>query len=265
MKLTLGFSPCPNDTYIFDALVNQKIDTGSYRFDVVLEDVETLNTWALQQKLDVSKVSYGVWPKIQPFYDVLKSGGAMGTGVGPLLVSTKMPTNWEEDMQHYTIALPGEHTTAHRLFSWTFPNFQRKQFMRFDLIEDWLLEAPENEPRAGVIIHENRFTYHERGLHAWADLGERWERATNLPIPLGGIVAHKRIAVEHQLAIDELIRASLAYAHSNYPAISDYVAQHAQAMEQDVMRKHINLYVNEYSVDMGKAGEAAIQELFRNA
>jgi len=180
-------------------------------------------------------------------------------------VSTKMPTNWEEDMQHYTIALPGEHTTAHRLFSWAFPNFQRKQFMRFDLIEDWLLEAPENESRAGVIIHENRFTYHERGLHAWADLGERWERATNLPIPLGGIVAHKRIAVEHQLAIDELIRASLAYAHSNYPAISDYVALHAQAMEQDVMRKHINLYVNEYSVDMGKAGEAAIQELFRNA
>jgi 1,4-dihydroxy-6-naphthoate synthase len=171
MKLSLGFSPCPNDTFIFDALVNKKIDTVGFEFDVVLEDVQTLNEWALNQKLDVTKISYGVLPLVLNEYILLESGGALGKGVGPLLIA-RSPVNIDE-LNHKPIAIPGKHTTAHMLFSLAFPDAKGKVFKVFNEIEDAVLNG---EVDAGVIIHENRFTYQQRGLHKLVDLGDYWEK-----------------------------------------------------------------------------------------
>ncbi len=186
MKLTLGYSPCPNDTFIFDALVNKKIDTGNLEFDVVLEDVQTLNEWALQQKLDITKISYGVLPLILNEYVLLESGGALGKGVGPLLISKSQINTI--DLSNKSVAIPGENTTAHMLFSLAFPSAKNKVFKLFNQIEDAVLNG---EVDAGVIIHENRFTYQQRGLHKLIDLGDYWESTMQLPIPLGGIVAKR--------------------------------------------------------------------------
>ena len=264
---TLGFSPCPNDTFIFDALVNGKINTGDLSFEVVLEDVQTLNEWALNGKLDVSKVSYGVYPKLLQEYRLLRSGGALGTGVGPLLVSREANppaepaalTKWVSDK---TIAIPGVNTTAHFLFSQAFPGAQHKTFKVFHEIETAVLSGAAD---LGVIIHENRFTYQQKGLHRVLDLGSYWEQSTGLPIPLGGIVAHSRLPVEIIKQLDELIHNSVAYALSNYPLITDFVRQHAQEMDEAVMRQHIDLYVNSYSLDLGTAGEQAVNRFIELA
>src|SRR6478752_3432350 len=188
MKLSLGFSPCPNDTFIFDALVNNKIDTDGFEFDVMLEDVQTLNEWALHQKLDVSKISYGVLPLVMHNYTLLGSGGALGKGVGPLLIAaSNIDTKHINDKR---IAIPGVNTTAHMLFSLAFPGAKNKVFKVFNEIEDAVLNKDAD---AGVIIHENRFTYHLKGLYKLIDLGEYWEKETRMPIPLGGIVANRKI------------------------------------------------------------------------
>ncbi len=257
MNFTLGFSPCPNDTFIFDALVNNKIDTQGISFSIRLEDVETLNELALNNKLDFSKISYGVLPNILKDYKVLNSGSALGTGVGPLLISKK-PVSFD-DVNDYTIAIPGENTTAHLLFSVAFPGATNKVFKRYDEIENFVLNSGENN--LGVIIHENRFTYASKGLHKIVDLGNYWEEKTGFPIPLGGIVANKRINEKFINTVDALIKKSIKYAFSNYPKIPLYVQQNSQEMEVEVMKKHIDLYVNEYSIDLGKAGKAAIQNL----
>ena len=267
MKLTLGFSPCPNDTFIFDALVNGKIDTEGLSFDVQLEDVQTLNEWAKQGKLDVSKISYGVYPIVRNQYNLLKSGGALGKGVGPLLIAKKEAESTKlEDIRELvnnsTIAIPGVNTTAHFLFTQAFPNAKQKQFMIFHEIEDAILNGKVD---MGVIIHENRFTYQQKGLHKLLDLGEYWETTTGCPIPLGGIVAHQRIDVELQHKVDRLIRKSLEYAFSNYPFITDYVKQHSQEMSEDVMRQHIDLYVNNYSLDLGDDGMQAVEQMLHAA
>ena len=257
MKLTLGFSPCPNDTFIFDALVNKKIDTGDLAFDVVMEDVETLNQLALKGSLDISKISYGVLRLVLDTYIVLNSGSALGTGVGPLVIS-KQPIAGTE-IKNYTIAIPGEHTTAHMLFSLAFPEANKKVFLRYDEIEDFVLSA--NNTVAGVIIHENRFTYAQKGLVKIIDLGEFWEQKTQSPIPLGGIVARRNM--DHSLLekVDALIKKSIEYSFKNYPGITDYVRKYSQEMEEDVMRKHIDLYVNDYSINLGDKGKNAIMEL----
>jgi 1,4-dihydroxy-6-naphthoate synthase len=265
MKLTLGFSPCPNDTFIFDALVNGKLDTGDIRFEVFLEDVQTLNEWAQQGRLDVTKISYGVLPKILNDYTVLESGGALGMGVGPLLISkSEIPFGQHETLQQavekQVVAIPGENTTAHFLFSQVFPNARQKVFLRFDDIENWVSQ----NNGLGVIIHENRFTYAAKGLHKWADLGEIWERQTGLPIPLGGIVAKNTLPREVMATIDNAIRQSLQLAWKSYPELSAYVKCHAQEMEEPVMRKHIELYVNEYSLSLGDQGKNAIFCLLQN-
>lgn len=182
MTLTLGFSPCPNDTFIFDALVNKKIDTEGLTFEPVLEDVQTLNEWALQGRLDITKISYGVLPLLLERYLVLNAGGALGKGVGPLLI-TKQAGAANKAVDEMTIAIPGEHTTAHMLFSLAYPQAAKKKFMIFSAIEDAVLNGDVD---AGVIIHENRFTYQQKGLHKLIDLGEYWERQTGNPIPLGG-------------------------------------------------------------------------------
>jgi 1,4-dihydroxy-6-naphthoate synthase len=256
MKFSLGFSPCPNDTFIFDALVNNKIDTGGLLFDVILEDVETLNKWALEEKLDITKLSYGVLPLVLDKYIVLNSGSALGKGVGPLLISNKEYgiLNVEEN----TIALPGEHTTAHLLFSLAYPDAKNKIFLRYDEIEDFVLEGKG----LGVIIHENRFTYADRGLHKITDLGDFWEKETGKPIPLGGIVIKRSIDAKIKLKVDELIKESIEYAYKHhYKEMTGYVKKHALEMSEDIMRKHIDLYVNDYSTSLGEDGRNAVQKL----
>jgi len=260
MKLTLGFSLCPNDTFIFDALVNHKIDTGGLEFDVVLEDVQTLNEWALQEKLDITKISFGVLPLLLNHYTVLNSGSALGKGVGPLLVSNKILDY--RSLEDATIAIPGENTTAHLLFSLAYPNVKKKKYMVFHEIENAILNGIVD---AGVIIHENRFTYEQKGLKKIMDLGEYWEQQLQIPIPLGGIVAHHRLSENTRLQVDQLIRKSVEYAFEKYPLISEYVQLYAQEMEQEVMKQHIDLYVNNYSINLGAEGRAAIEKLLEVA
>jgi len=263
MKFTLGFSPCPNDTFIFDALVNRKIDTEGLDFDVQLEDVQTLNQWALAGKLDITKISYGVWPLLMGHYDLLDAGGALGKGVGPLLIAKQSMTHAE--IVQGRIALPGEHTTAHMLFSLAFPEVAHKEFMIFSGIEEAVLSGRVD---AGVIIHENRFTYQQKGLVKLIDLGEFWESETGYPIPLGGIVLRQDLnrpgvqqSGELSEKINRLIRKSLEYAFARYPELPDYVRRHSQEMEEQVMRQHIDLYVNNYSLSLGEDGRKAVQRL----
>lgn len=257
MKFSLGFSPCPNDTFIFDALVNNKIDTGGIEFDVVLEDVETLNRWAMEGRLDITKLSYGVLPLVLDKYVLLNSGSALGKGVGPLLIRNQKSEIRNEKVEECVIAIPGEHTTAHLLFSLVYPEAQHKVFMRYDKIEDFVLEGKG----LGVIIHENRFTYADKGLHKITDLGDYWETQTGKPIPLGGIVIKKNADIDLQKKVDALIRKSIEYAYTVYPELNDYIRSHSQEMSEEVMRKHIELYVNNYSIDLGTAGKSAVKKL----
>jgi 1,4-dihydroxy-6-naphthoate synthase len=253
--LTIGFSTCPNDTFIFDALVNQQIDIGNLRFNVVLEDVQTLNEWALEGKLDISKISYGVLPLLLSNYQLLPSGGALGKGVGPLLIAKNKPNLPIESLR---VAIPGKNTTAHLLFSLAYPLAQRKEFMVFSDIEQAVLEEKVD---LGVIIHENRFTYQQKGLLKIVDLGTYWEEQTKNPIPLGGIVIKKTIERTVQQSIHRFIQQSLQHAFAQYPTVTNYVKQHAQEMDEVVMQQHINLYVNNYSLHMGEEGKAAVLKL----
>ncbi len=257
MTITLGFSPCPNDTFIFDALINNKIDKGKLKFDILLEDVETLNNMAILGQLDVTKISYGVLPLTLPRYIVLNSGSALGNGVGPLLVSKKTLGN--NLLNECKVAIPGEHTTAHLLFSLAYPKATHKIFLRYDEIEDFVLYS--NEDVAGVIIHENRFTHADRGLYKLQDLGDFWQRETGLSIPLGGIAGKRELGKTTLQSIDRLIKESIKYAFNKYPELPPFVTSNAQEMNEDVMRKHINLYVNNYSLNLGEDGKTAIIKL----
>jgi 1,4-dihydroxy-6-naphthoate synthase len=257
VKLTLGFSPCPNDTFIFDALVNKKIDTHGLAFELHLEDVQTLNNWALEERLDVSKISYGVLPLVLKNYTVLNSGGALGKGVGPLLISKKEVTNLSE-IDSMTVAIPGKNTTAHMLFSLAFPQALNKKFLVFNEIENAVLNG---EVDAGVIIHENRFTYQQKGLVKLMELGEYWEEQTGAPIPLGGIIAKRSFPTDILKLLDNLIKQSVQYSFDRYPKLSSFIKEHAQEMEEDVMRKHIGLYVNNYSLNLGDEGRKAVKKL----
>lgn len=256
MKLTLGFSPCPNDTFIFDALVNGDIDTGDIQYEPVLDDVETLNRWALEGKLAVSKVSYGVVPNILSTYNMLESGGAMGMGVGPLLITT--PQNallTEEQLNQLPIAIPGENTTAHVLLSFAFPQLKKKVFTVFSQIEEAILSGAV---AAGVIIHENRFTYQDKGLVLIKDLGKYWEDQLQSPIPLGGIAIQHNIPRDIQVKVNQHIADSITKAWEQYPLLSNYVRSHAQEMSEQVMRQHIQLYVNDFSLSVGETGKKAV-------
>jgi 1,4-dihydroxy-6-naphthoate synthase len=256
MNLTLGFSPCPNDTFIFDALVNGRLDTGGLRFDPVLEDVQTLNEWALEGRLDVTKISYGVLPRVADRYALLEAGGALGLGVGPLLVSR--PGLDRFDPATMTVAIPGRDTTAHLLFSLAFPGAARKRFVVFSGIEAEVLAGRAD---AGVIIHESRFTYASKGLVKLLDLGEHWERETRSPIPLGGIVARRSLDAAVRSEVDGLIRRSLELANADRAKLSAYVRRHAQEMDESVMRQHVDLYVNDFSLGLGEAGHRAVETL----
>jgi 1,4-dihydroxy-6-naphthoate synthase len=257
MKLSLGFSPCPNDTFIFDALVNNRIDTENIEFNVVLEDVQTLNQWAIEGKLDITKLSYGVLPLVLDKYLVLNSGSALGKGVGPLLISKNKVDS--SAVNEATVAIPGENTTAHLLFSLAYPEATKKVFMRYDAIENFVLEGKG----LGVIIHENRFTYQDKGIEKIIDLGDYWETTTGSPIPLGGIVIKRTIDTDVQQKIDRLIKKSIEFAYSKYPEMNDYIRIHSQEMSEAVMQKHIDLYVNNYSLNLGSVGKSAIITLLK--
>jgi 1,4-dihydroxy-6-naphthoate synthase len=260
MTFSIGFSPCPNDTFIFDALVNKKIDTKGIEFKCVLEDVETLNLLASEGKLDITKLSYNAYLHCVNRYALLHSGSALGKGVGPLLVSrSNLDLSRIED---YKIAIPGKNTTANLLFSLAYPGAKNKHELIFSEIESAVLDGTYD---AGLIIHESRFTYEAKGLTKLIDLGDWWENDTGGPIPLGAIVIRRSIDSHIAATVDQLIQESLRYAWGNYPSLAPFVIENSQEMQEDVMRKHIELYVNNYTEDVGIDGEKAVLSLFSSA
>lgn len=260
MKLTLGFSPCPNDTFIFDAMVNGLIDTKGLSFDYVMEDVETLNQMAFEGKLDITKLSYGTYLNLAKPYALLHSGSALGKGVGPLLVSKK-PIDFK-DIDQYKIAIPGIKTTANLLLSMAAPGAKDKTELVFSEIEAAVLDGTFD---VGLIIHEGRFTYADKGLHKILDLGDWWENTMNAAIPLGGIVMKREFDRNIIAQVDALIKESVLYSWKTYPVLSDFVKNNAQEMDESVMRQHIQLYVNEFTTDLGEAGVHSIETLFDKA
>ena len=255
MKLTLGFSPCPNDTFIFDALVHHKIDTEGLEFEVVFADVEQLNLWALEGKLDVTKLSFNAFTYCVEDYALLDSGSALGRNCGSLLI--KKPDTVLNPKS--TIAIPGKYTTANMLLNIAYPDYINKVETLFSDIENDVLSKKVD---AGLIIHENRFTYRDKGLEKIKDLGEFWEEKTGLPIPLGGIVIKRNLPLDVQLKVERVLRRSVEYAFANPNSSADYVQCHAQEMEKDVVDAHINLYVNGFSISIGKEGKKAVEMVF---
>ncbi|BDS10038.1 menaquinone biosynthesis family protein [Aureispira anguillae] len=260
MKLTLGYSPCPNDTFIFDAMVHHKIDTEGLEFEVQLGDVEQLNQKAFANELDITKLSYHAYAYLINSYALLTSGSALGNNCGPLLIAkTAIPTT---ELATKKIAIPGKYTTANFLLSLAFPTAQQKEEVLFSDIEQQVLQG---EVDAGLIIHENRFTYQDRGLVKIIDLGEWWEQTTQLPIPLGGIVVKRTLPLNLQQKINRVLRRSIEFAFANPQAALPYIQQHAQEMSAAIVQQHINLYVNDFSIDLGAKGKAAVEHLFHTA
>lgn len=260
MKLTLGFSPCPNDTFIFDAMVNNLIDTKGIEFEYMMEDVETLNRWAEEGKLDITKLSYNTFLHTVDKYALLHSGSALGKGVGPLLIAKEqLDLN---NIEHFKIAIPGVKTTANLLLTLAFPQAKQKTELVFSEIEAAVLNGTYD---TGLIIHESRFTYAQKGLKKLIDLGDWWEQTAHAAIPLGGIVIKRSLDKQLAATVDSIIKESLAYSWKHYPDLSGFVKENSQEMEETVMRKHIDLYVNDYTTDLGDEGRRAINTLFEKA
>ena len=259
-ELTLGFSPCPNDTFMLYPLVHGLVDTGGLSYRERLEDVETLNRLALDGALDVSKVSYHALGHIRDRYALLRSGSALGRGCGPLLVAADKID--PADLRGKTIAVPGRYTTAKLLLRLFDPALDNFIVMPFNEIMDAVLSGNVD---AGLIIHESRFTYHGFGLHKLLDLGEWWEGETGLPIPLGGIVARRSLGAETIAAIERALKAGVEYARTHPGEAARYIGEHAQEMSREVCAAHIGLYVNDFSADLGDEGIQAISCLLRRA
>ena len=257
MKLTLGFSPCPNDTFMFDALVHDKIDTEGLEFEIVMEDVEALNQRALQQDLDVTKLSYHAFLYCVQDYSLLNSGSALGRNCGPLLIQQRGNAPLTADSK---IAIPGKKTTANLLLSIAFPYLQNKLEMLFSDIEQ---AVTDGEVDAGLIIHENRFTYQKKGLEKILDLGEFWETETGLPIPLGGIVVKRDLPLEVQQKVQRVLKRSVQFAFDHPKSSREYIRCHAQEMDEQVMYEHIKIYVSDFSLDLGIEGKQAVEEVFK--
>ncbi|MFN4081787.1 MAG: 1,4-dihydroxy-6-naphthoate synthase [Saprospiraceae bacterium] len=260
MRLTIGFSPCPNDTFIFDALINGRIDSEGLVFEPVIEDVEALNRRAMAGELDVTKLSFHAFSHLTDIYALLDAGSALGRNCGPLLVA-RSPMN-DVEVAQARIAIPGEWTTANFLFSLVWPEARDKTPLLFSEIEDAVLRGDFD---AGLIIHENRFTYASKGLVKIRDLGEYWEGRTGSPIPLGGIVARRDLPAAALQTINRAIGRSVAYAFAHPDESMPYVRRYAQSMDDAVMRRHIGLYVNEFSRSLGDEGRAAVRRLFDEA
>ena len=257
-RITLAYSPCPNDTYIFAALTNGLL-ADAPRVDVVLLDIDELNDAAADARYPLTKVSYGAIPYLMRDYRLLRSGGALGHGCGPLVVARPDRVNSWSALDDPLVAIPGERTTAFLLLQLALGRRPRTQIMRFDRIVD---AVARGEVDAGLIIHESRFTYQHAGLHALLDLGSWWEETTGRPIPLGAILARRDLGEERAREIDAAVRESLAFARNDEAAIMPYVREHAFEMDEVVMRAHIGLYVNDYSIDVGAEGLLAVEELF---
>lgn len=287
LTLSLGFSPCPNDCFIFDALIHNKIDTEGLTFELVMEDVEALNQKAFRGDLDITKLSYHAYAHLTKMYQLLDAGSALGNNCGPLLITSGNPETIRSQLQapnskqltknqqlkiinsepptpnsQLRIAIPGKYTTANFLLSLAFPEAINKVEMLFSDIEDAVLTGKVD---AGLIIHENRFTYQQKGLKKIIDLGEFWETLTQMPIPLGGIVIKRSFSEDVKQKVNRVLRKSVEYAFANPKSSSTFVKAHAQEMSEEVMYKHIDLYVNNYSVDLGAVGRQAVQLLFDKA
>ena len=268
MRLSLGFSPCPNDTFIFDAMIHQKIDTEGLSFDLSYEDVETLNQKAFRSELDITKLSYHAYAYLTENYVLLHSGSALGFGVGPLLIcnqveySTIVMESLRPQISDLRIGIPGKYTTANFLLSIAFPEAKNKIEMKFFEIESALLNQQID---AGVIIHENRFTYQEKGLKKIIDLGEFWESLTQGPIPLGGIMIKRELPEEIKQKVNRIIKRSVEYAFAHPESGMDFICSLSQEMSLDVIKKHIELYVNKFSIDLGEVGRKAVQTFFEEA
>ncbi|MEM8524906.1 MAG: 1,4-dihydroxy-6-naphthoate synthase [Bacteroidota bacterium] len=260
MRLTLGFSPCPNDTFIFYAMTHGKVDTEDLEFDVLLADVEELNQRAFANDLNISKLSYHAYAYLVPQYVLLDSGSALGNNCGPLLIAKQIYT--AEQLEPAEVAIPGKYTTANFLFRLAYPKVQNKKELLFSDIEGAILRE---EVAAGVIIHENRFTYQEKGLVKIQDLGEFWESKYQMPIPLGGIVAQRSLSMEVLQKVNRVLKRSVAYAFEHPEKTMPYVRQFAQEMEEEVMKQHIALYVNDYTLNLGQKGKKAVNTLFEVA
>jgi len=262
VTLSLGFSPCPNDCFMFDAIVNQRIDLEGLDFSVRLADVEALNNAAFTGDTDVTKLSYHAYAYCLGDYVLLDAGSALGRNCGPLLISKRKIARDEVAAGALRIAIPGKYTTANFLLGLAFPQAQDKTALVFSAIEAALLDERFD---AGLIIHENRFTYEAKGLKKIVDLGEYWESETGAPIPLGGIVIKRSLPDEIKDRVNRVLRRSVEYAFAHRGASLDYVRAHAREMDEDVMYRHIDLYVNEYSVDLGAEGRRAVELLFDKA
>ena len=259
MELSIGFSPCPNDTFIFDAMIHGKIDTLGLSFRVVMADVEELNRLAFNADLDITKLSYHAMGHLLDTYDLLNAGSALGRNCGPLLIAKK---GFDiSTINQAKIAIPGRYTTANFLLGMAFPDAKDRKEMLFSDIEYAVLN---DEVDVGLIIHENRFTYQDKGLVKLIDLGEYWEDKTGLPIPLGGIAIKKNIKQEVKQKIDDVLRRSIEYAFLHPKESLPFIKENAQEMDEAVMYSHINLYVNDYSLDLGEEGRKAVDLLFAN-
>jgi 1,4-dihydroxy-6-naphthoate synthase len=259
MRLTLAYSPCPNDCFMFDAIAHERIDLEGLTFDIRLADIEALNGWAFESATDVTKISFHAWAHCLDRYVLLDAGSALGRNCGPLLSSARPVSLDEVAAGDLRIAIPGRFTTAHLLFGLAFPGATRTVELVFSDIEQAVLDGTAD---AGLIIHENRFTYESRGLRKVIDLGEWWESDTGAAIPLGGIVVRRDLPRDVQQAVNRVMRRSVEYAFAHREASLPYVRAHAQAMREDVMYQHIDLYVNDYSIDLGPEGRRAVETLF---
>ena len=262
MKLSLGFSPCPNDCFMFDAIVNRRIDLEGLSFDVRMDDVEALNKAAFADLIDVTKLSYHAYAYCADRYVLLDAGSALGRNCGPLLISKRPITSEQVAAGGLRIAIPGRYTTANFLLGLAFPAAGDRTELVFSEIEPALVAGRFD---AGLIIHENRFTYAAKGLRKIIDLGEFWEQETGAPIPLGGIVIRRSLPADVQQRVNRVMRRSVEYAFAHRDASLPFVREHAQEMSEDVMYRHIDLYVNEYSVDLGAEGRRAVEVLFDRA
>lgn len=260
IRIRIGYSTCPNDTFIFDAMVHKKVNTEGLEFLPFLGDVEELNKKAFHKELDVTKLSYHAYAYISDHYMILDSGSALGDHNGPLLLSkAKIELGEVDDL---TIAIPGKYTTANLLFGIAFPNAVHRKEYLFSDIEKAILDG---EVDAGLAIHENRFTYAEKGLKKIIDLGDYWQNLSGKPIPLGGIVVRRDFGKNTILKINRVLQRSIEFALHHTNEVMPYVKKYAQEMEKDVMLKHINLYVNNYSVNLGEEGKSAIRKLYEFA
>lgn len=260
MKLSLGYSPCPNDTFIFDALIHHKIDTEGLDFEVFLADVEELNSKAFKQELDITKISYHALAYCMKEYQLLNSGSALGSGVGPLLIAKQHMS--EEEINEARVAIPGKYTTANFLLSLAYPRMKNKVEVLFSDIEKAVLE---DRVDIGLIIHENRFTYHEKGLISLIDLGKYWEELSGNLIPLGGIVINRNLDQKLKEKVDRVLKRSISFAFENPKSSKEYTKKHSQELEDHVIQQHIDLYVNQYSLDLGFEGKKAVEHLFQLA